>query len=108
MLHTAIHLPLHIIAPAVIARIGFPQRWKTAWIIMISTMVIDLDHLLANPVFDPDRCSIGFHPLHTWPAIAFYLILTVVPKTRMVGLGLIIHMVIDGIDCLWMAWAGRL
>ena len=28
---------------------------------MLTTMLIDLDHLLANPVFDPDRCSINFH-----------------------------------------------
>jgi hypothetical protein len=69
---------------------------------MVSTMVVDLDHLLVTPVFDPNRCSIGFHPLHTWPAIAVYLVLTLFPKTRLVGLGLMIHMVLDGIDCLWM------
>lgn len=73
---------------------------------MVSTLVVDLDHLLAAPVFDPNRCSIGCHPLHTWPAIIVYLVLSATPKTRLVGLGLVVHMVLDGLDCLWMAWAG--
>jgi len=102
MLRTAVHMALHILAPAAVARIGFSDRWKKAWTIMVATMAVDLDHLLAAPVFDPNRCSIGFHPLHTWPAMALYLLLAAVPKTRLVGLGLVIHMVLDGIDCLWM------
>lgn len=102
MLHTTIHLALHGLVPAVIARMGFPRRWKAATMVMVSTMVVDLDHLLASPMFDPNRCSIGFHPLHTWPAIVMYMFLTTIPRTRLVGLGLMIHMAIDGIDCLWM------
>ena len=108
MLRTVVHLTLHVLAPAAVARVGFPRRWVAAWLIMVSTMVVDFDHLLATPVFDPNRCSIGFHPLHTLPAITVYLVLTTVPKTRLVGLGLMIHIVLDGIDCLWMAWVGRL
>ena len=37
-------------------------EWKKAYIIMLLTMLVDLDHLLANPIFDPNRCSINFHP----------------------------------------------
>jgi uncharacterized protein DUF6122 len=106
MLRTTIHMALHILVPAAVARIGFSDRWKRAWAIMVATMVVDLDHLLATPLFDPNRCSIGFHPLHTWLAMALYLLMAVVPKTRLVGLGLVIHMALDGIDCLWMGWAG--
>jgi hypothetical protein len=102
MLRTSVHMALHVLAPAVVARIGFPRRWKMAWAIMAATMIVDLDHLLATPVFDPHRCSIGFHPLHTWPALALYLVMAVVPKTRLIGLGLVIHMVLDAIDCMWM------
>ena len=103
MLRPWIHLLLHVAVPAVAARLGCGHRWKRAWLIMTATMLVDLDHLLANPVFDPDRCSIGFHPLHTWPAVAVYLLLSLVPKTRWLGLGLVIHMMLDAIDCLWMA-----
>jgi hypothetical protein len=40
---------------------------------MALTIIVDLDHLLADPIYDPNRCSIGFHPLHSYPAIVIYL-----------------------------------
>ena len=40
--------------------------------IFIGTMLVDVDHLLANPIFDANRCSINFHPLHTYYAIGVY------------------------------------
>ncbi|GAB6905009.1 conserved hypothetical protein [Desulfosarcina cetonica] len=96
---------LHLLVPGAAARWGFPERWQRAWGIMLATMVVDLDHLLATPIFDPRRCSIGFHPLHAWPCIAAYLLLAVFPKTRLIGMGLLIHMILDGIDCLWMGFS---
>ncbi len=96
---------LHLAAPAAAARIAFADRWQRAWLIMVATMVVDLDHLLADPVYDPNRCGIGFHPLHTWPAIAVYLILAALAPTRLVGLGLVIHMALDALDCLWISLA---
>jgi hypothetical protein len=97
-----IHLVLHIVVPGVVAFVFFREKWKKAWLIMIATMLVDLDHLLADPIYDPTRCSIGYHPLHTWPAIGVYVVLTIPRKTRLVGLGLVIHMALDGIDCLVM------
>ena len=70
---------------------------------MLAAMIVDLDHLLADPIYDPNRCGLGFHPLHSWPAIVVYLVLTVIAPTRLIGLGLLIHMALDGLDCLWMA-----
>ena len=70
---------------------------------MLCTMVVDLDHLFAYPdIFVPDRCSIGFHPLHSYWAIAVYLLMTYWPKLRIVGVGLLLHMLTDWQDCLWM------
>jgi hypothetical protein len=47
---------------------GFPfyciyilrKEWKT-YLILIATMLIDLDHLLVEPIFETNRCSINFH-----------------------------------------------
>jgi len=64
--------------------------------------LIDLDHLLADPVYAPGRCSIGFHPLHTAPAIGVYALLTLPRRTRVVGIGLLIHIGLDALDCLLM------
>ena len=66
---------------------------------MISTMIVDIDHLIANPIYDATRCSIGFHPLHQPLFITLYLVLCFLPKTRLIGIGLIIHMCLDSIDC---------
>lgn len=93
------HLFLHILIPAVVAGLFFKERWKTAFFIMTATMIVDLDHLVADPIYDPTRCSIGFHPFHRLGFIAIYLALCFFPKTRLVGLGLSIHMALDAIDC---------
>ena len=71
---------------------------------MLLTMAVDLDHLLASPVFAPGRCSIGFHSLHTWPAMLVYAGLLLFPNQmeKVIGLGLLFHMLTDSIDCLWM------
>jgi hypothetical protein len=69
---------------------------------MVLTMIVDLDHFFANPIYDPNRCGIGFHPLHSYMAIGVYLVMTAIPKVRFVGMGLVIHMVLDGLDCIWM------
>lgn len=67
---------------------------------MISTMVVDVDHLLANSVYDPGRCSIGFHPLHEIIPIGIYFLICIIKPLRYVGIGLIIHMGLDSIDCM--------
>ncbi len=104
MLRASIHMILHVVAPAGVARLLFAKGWVRAWFIMLATMLVDLDHLLARPVFDPNRCSLGFHPLHTWIAISVYILLTAVPRMRIIAVGLIIHMALDGLDCIWMTF----
>ncbi|MBT6024975.1 MAG: hypothetical protein HOH12_06955 [Gammaproteobacteria bacterium] len=93
------HLALHFIVPAIVALQFFRQRWQMALLVMMATMLVDLDHLFADPIYDAGRCSIGFHPLHQPWFITLYLVMCFVPKTRLNGLGLIIHMVLDSIDC---------
>jgi hypothetical protein len=101
-----LHLVLHATVPAVVAVLFFRPRWQRAWLIMFASMLVDLDHLLANPIYDPDRCSIGFHPLHSYPAIAVYLVLLVPRVTRLPTLGLVLHMAVDAVDCIRQALGG--
>lgn len=97
-----IHLLLHFAVPALVAWLFYRERFWHAWLWMQAAWVIDLDHLLADPIYAPGRCSIGFHPLHTAPAIALYGVLVVPRRTRAFGLGLLIHVGLDFIDCLLM------
>ena len=69
---------------------------------MVAAMVIDVDHLLADPIYDPNRCGIGFHPLHTQWAVLVYITMAVIPATRVIGFGLLIHIALDVIDCAWI------
>lgn len=103
LLQGMVHYGLHFLVPALLAWCFFRNDWKRAWLIMAATIIVDLDHLLATPIFDPQRCSIGFHPLHTWPAIATYTLLLFPSKTRIVAVGLLFHMLTDWQDCLWTA-----
>ena len=131
-----IHMLLHVMVPVVVwifvwigfrlingPRIKIPKEsgWQS-WlshplVIMLMTMSVDIDHLLATPIYEANRCSILFHPLHTtWPMLAYGAMLiwpllksvsayTLSSKDRVigwVGAGLVIHMSLDSLDCLWM------
>jgi len=95
------HITLHFLVPALVALAFYRQRFVKTWLILIATLAVDIDHLLADPIYDPNRCSIGFHPLHTYPAIVIYVLMLFWLRTRIVGIGLVIHMALDFIDCIW-------
>ncbi len=97
-----IHYGLHFGLPLLIAVVFFRPVFIKAYGIMLLGLLIDLDHLLATPIFDPNRCSINFHPLHSYWAIGVYLLLCFPKKTRWLGLGLSIHIIADISDCLLM------
>ena len=94
-----IHYSLHFIAPFFIAFFFFKDKWKTLYLIFILSMLVDLDHLLANPIFNKNRCSINFHPLHSYIAISFYFLGLFFKKTRILAIALLFHMLTDLIDC---------
>lgn len=112
-----VHLLLHLAVPVAVAFVWCRPHEVRATLFMIATMAVDLDHLLASPIYDAERCSIGFHPLHSAPAISVYvsvLVLAIllhgklessgrVDAARIVcwcAAGLLIHMGLDGIDCV--------
>jgi hypothetical protein len=97
-----IHYGLHLLFPGIIAWYFYNSTWKKTWIILLLTMLVDLDHLVANPIFDANRCSIGYHPLHSLYAIVAYFILLFFPKSRIIAIGLLLHMLTDFIDCQWI------
>ena len=98
-----LHIIIHFLVPFLVAYLFFTKNWRFAYLIMVTTMLVDLDHLLATPIYNPSRCSIGFHPLHQIWLIATYVALCFMPKTRLVGIGLSIHMALDAIDCQFMS-----
>ena len=97
-----LHILLHLAIPLLVAIWFFPEKKWWVFLILVSTMLVDLDHLVATPIYDPTRCSIGFHPLHGYIPIGFYGLMLLHRISRIVGLGLMIHMLLDVIDCVVM------
>ncbi|WP_164661572.1 DUF6122 family protein [Tropicibacter sp. Alg240-R139] len=98
-----IHYGFHFLMPFAIARVVFGrERWLVAALLMIVANIIDADHLLATPIFDPNRCSIGFHPLHSAIAAATYGCAMLIPswKVRAFALGCLWHLATDSLDCI--------
>ncbi len=100
MANFIVHYGLHLFLPLLVAYIFFNPAWKKAWAVMLLGMMIDIDHLWATPIFDPNRCSVGFHIFHTWPFFIFYFIMILPNKTRWLGIGLVLHIITDIVDCL--------
>jgi hypothetical protein len=96
-----IHYFLHFGFPFFIAYGFFRKDWVKVYLILLATMLVDLDHLLADPIFMADRCSIEFHPLHTYYAMLAYTALLFFRRPfNIIGIGLLFHMLTDLIDCL--------
>lgn len=104
MLQNLVHYFLHFIAIAGIAYLYDKNNWKKYWLILLATMLVDTDHLLAEPIFQIHRCSINFHPLHSYLAIGVYVLGALFIRhkiLKLICIGLCFHMFADGIDCLW-------
>lgn len=95
-----VHYGFHFLLPLVISLCFYKKKWKLVYLLFVGTMLIDLDHLLASPIFDASRCSINFHPLHSYCAIGVYTIMLIPKKTRILGIALILHMFADYLDCI--------
>lgn len=105
VLQLILHYGGHWLVPIGIAYLIWRDRWKQAALVVLAANLIDLDHLLADPIFDPNRCSIGSHPLHGWEAGVVYLLMLGVPKwwVRAFALGALWHLAVDWGDCLMTA-----
>ncbi len=102
MIRFIAHYGIHFIVPIIIAIYFYKENRLWSAVILLSAIVIDVDHLLATPMFDPNRCSINFHPLHSYWAIGIYSLLFTYKKTRIIGLALLIHILADTVDCYFI------
>lgn len=97
-----IHYGIHFALPPLIAWIWYRRSFKTAALILLAGILLDIDHLWANPIFDTGRCSIGYHTLHQWPFITLYVLLLGFKHTRIAGLAFLVHILADTADCTLM------
>lgn len=104
-MQSIVHYFLHFGVPLFGALWLKPQKWFRITCLLWATMAIDLDHFFAWPdVFVADRCSLCAHPFHQpaiWPLYGLMLCWS---RSRVLGIGLCLHMLADGLDCLWMQY----
>jgi hypothetical protein len=101
MLRFFLHYGIHFFIPIAIGFLFFKDNRSRVILILLAGILIDIDHLFANPVFDPGRCSINFHPLHTYWAIGLYFFLLFFRRSQIYGIALLIHITADVADC-WL------
>jgi hypothetical protein len=99
MLRFFVHYGIHFIVPFLIGFYFFKEHRLRIILILLSGILIDVDHFIASPIFDTNRCSIDFHPFHSYWAIGVYVLLMSFRKTRIVGIALLIHILADAVDC---------
>ncbi|MBC9796060.1 DUF6122 family protein [Sinomicrobium weinanense] len=104
MLRFIVHYGLHFIFPVLIAYWFYRPQFIKVSLILLSGILIDIDHLLADTIFDVNRCSIGFHLLHGYIPIVLYVLLFTYKPTRIIGLALLLHILADTADCLLMSF----
>ncbi|MEH6680849.1 MAG: DUF6122 family protein [Sediminicola sp.] len=102
MFRFCVHYGIHFLVPIAIGIFFFKENKVRNTLILLGGILIDVDHLWAVPMFDADRCSILFHPLHSYWAITAYVLLLFPKKTRIFGIALLIHILADTADCLLM------
>ena len=110
LLREFVHYFLHLIFPIFIAWFFFRENWKKAYFVMLATMLVDIDHVFANPIFDPNRCSVGFHPLHSYPMIVLYFLCVIFLKGnyKIMAVGLLLHMFTDFQDFYFWRYLGKI
>ncbi len=98
MLRIIIHYGLHFAMPVLFARLYDKEKWMRIYAIFLASMLVDLDHLFATPIFDPNRLSVGYHFLHSYYAMGVYALGLFFRPTRILAFALIFHLFTDIID----------
>lgn len=101
MVSIIIHLASNFVLAKIISIFDKDIDFSKLFLTIASSNLIDIDHLLANPIFDATRCSINFHPLHKWYVVPLSIIGLFLKNkyARYFFLGVLLHLALDLADC---------
>ncbi len=99
-MNVLIHILASILLVFVIRFFDKKTDIRRIFVLVLGSNLIDLDHFLANPIYSPSRCSINFHPLHSWYMLPVYILGSFWKDYRYLFFGIMLHLILDGIDCL--------
>jgi hypothetical protein len=101
-----IHAISDVILYAILAFFGVES---TALLFLLASNLIDIDHLLVRPIYDPRRKSVGFHMLHKKRLLPFFILGCFIPTTaKFFFIGILLHLLLDTIEydvCISKKWS---
>jgi len=63
MERTIAYMFLHFLVSFMLVKTELNKNWLFPFINMLLTIAFDFDHILADPIFGPKCCGLGFHYL---------------------------------------------
>jgi len=94
---TPTHLAANLVIYLALKKAGVYAPNATDAILLFSSNLIDLDHLLAKPIYHPHRNPFITHPVHKqWRAVTIISVALLFYRPLMyLGLGLLTHLFLD-------------
>ncbi|MEK6983336.1 MAG: DUF6122 family protein [Nanoarchaeota archaeon] len=102
IIHLLAGVLLALILALIFKKFRSKEEFKRMTLWFSASNLIDIDHLLTNPIYGPSRCGINFHPLHSWFMFPFYVGGLFYKKTKYLCIGILLHLALDSIDCVLM------
>lgn len=93
-----VHLSFELLI-YLIARLFFPVTYVDLLFISV-TSLIDLDHITAKPMYDPNRNSFKHHFFHRhWKITSVVaVVLLFIRPVMFLGIGILVHFVLDYVE----------
>jgi len=94
---TPTHLAANLAVYLVLQKTGIATPNATDVVLLFSSNLIDLDHLLARPIYHPHRNPFVTHPLHKqWMAILILSVAFLFYRPLLfLGIGMLTHLFLD-------------
>lgn len=94
---TPIHIVFNLGIFSLINKINITDAGELDLFFLLSAELIDLDHFLSRPIYNPKRNSFEVHPLHkNWKIILIVSVFLVSYRpTMFLGIGLVSHIFLD-------------
>ncbi|HEY4486242.1 MAG TPA: DUF6122 family protein [Candidatus Paceibacterota bacterium] len=94
---TPTHVAVNLVAFLALMYVPTIDPNYTDLMLLVGSNLIDLDHLLTRPIYDPKRNSFTSHPLHKhWMLVSLAsMVMLFIRPISFLGIGLLLHFFLD-------------
>lgn len=100
---TPVHVSFDLLLAYLLYKFGLVEVQAADIVLILSANLVDLDHLLARPIYHPRRNPFITHPLHKlWYLLLLFAVgLLFIRKAAFLGVGILSHLLLDFLDVKW-------